>query len=760
MTRIGWIAGVLLALTAVSTGGAQEREDPTVTLSDVTVDPRDDTVHITLTGPTKYRAELIEAPSRLVIDLQDTRYGWRRTPLPVGPDVIKEVRGSQYRRTIARVVVELGVPATYAITPSQSGLTVALDASIAGADPVPTPPPPRALTAPRAAPSPARPGPVGRAGVAVPAGQVPGTNGATTRLAGTWPIAARREVARADAGARSPTVIAQTPRPEPESAAPANGTRLISLDFKDADVVNLLRILAAESGKNIIIGDDVKGKMSITLRNVPWHVALGVILEARALQKIERDNMVRIVSIEQLMRERDAATRLEEAKHKAEADIRQKIADAKRAEQAVAAVEIAQQEALARGPLREETIRLSYANPIDVAATLQGILGIPPQGVQASPLTPSGSPPIIEPPFSALFGTGPPPPPKPPVLPSVEALSRGLTIQAYPPTNSIFIRYYANDLDRIKKLIRETLDIPLPQVKISARLESLDRNALENLGVTWGGGGSVPLHHYQLVGQGASTTIPPGGGGGIVGPGGIPFNGSIIGNPFLTLSQLLPVAASTGLPTGGSLVNLPVSTLPATGASSNTPTGGLSFGIIGSRFSVNLALQALAEQQKTRTIARPEVVTVENNKALIQLGREIPYQTVSSAGTSVQFRDAVLQLQVTPVVIVEGSTTKVKLTVLVENNEQGADTIAGPTIVKRRAETQVLVKEGEHLVIGGVGTSTDQKTVRKVPVFGDVPVLGWLFKQKGDREQSSELVVFITPSVLKTQQRTGVTTPK
>jgi type IV pilus assembly protein PilQ len=681
-----------------------------------------------------------------VIDLQDTRYGWRRAPLPVGPELIKEIRGSQYRRTISRVVVELGEPATFAITPSSSGLTVALDASIGGPDMSPARPSTRARPAAPAVPPP---------GVARPAVPV---DGATARPAGAGKAAApKREVARADAVATSPAVIAQAPEPGP--AAPADGARLISLDFKDADVVNLLRILAAESGKNIIIGDDVKGKMSITLRNVPWHVALGVILEARGLQKIERDNMIRIVSTEQLMRERDAASRLEEAKHKAEADIRQKIADAKKAEQAVAAAEIAQQEAVARGPLREETIRLSYANPVDVAATLQGILGIPPQGAQASPLTPYGPPPIIEPPFSSLFG--PPPPPSPPVTPSVEALSRGLTIQAYPPTNSVFIRYYANDLERIRKLIRETLDIPLPQVKISARLESLDRNALENLGVQWGGAASVPVHHYQVVGQGATTTIPPGGGGLIIPPpSGTPFNGSIIGNPFLTLSQLLPVAAATGLPTGGSLINLPVSTLPATGASSNTPTGGLSFGIIGSRFSVNLALQALAELQKTRTIARPEVVTVENNKAIIQLGREIPYQTVSSAGTQVQFRDAVLQLQVTPVVIAEGTTTKVKLNVLVENNEQGADTIAGPTIVKRRAETQVLVKEGEHLVIGGVGTSTDQKTVRKVPVFGDIPVLGWLFKQKGDREQSSELVVFITPSVLRTPPTSRATPPK
>ncbi len=179
---------------------------------------------------------------------------------------------------------------------------------------------------------------------------------------------------------------AQAPVPPP--ASPANGARLISLDFKDADVVNLLRILAAESSKNIVIGADVEGKISIALRNVPWEVAFDTILEARGLRKIEKDNVILIVSTERLLREREAAARLQEATLKAAADIRQKMAEAKKAEEAVAAAEQARQEALARGPLREETIRLFYADPVEVARTLRGILGIPPQGLQASPLAP------------------------------------------------------------------------------------------------------------------------------------------------------------------------------------------------------------------------------------------------------------------------------------------------------------------------------------------------------------------------------------
>ena len=108
---------------------------------------------------------------------------------------------------------------------------------------------------------------------------------------------------------------------------------MISFDFKDADVVNLLRILAAESGRNIVIGDDVKGKMSISLRNVPWELALDTVLETRGLQKVEKNGVIRIVSSEQLLKEREGAARVEEAKLKAETELKTKAAEARIKEQ-------------------------------------------------------------------------------------------------------------------------------------------------------------------------------------------------------------------------------------------------------------------------------------------------------------------------------------------------------------------------------------------------------------------------------------------
>jgi len=341
-----------------------------------------------------------------------------------------------------------------------------------------------------------------------------------------------------------------------------------------------------------------------------------------------------------------------------------------------------------------------------------------------------------------------------PTLPA-EILAKGITIRAHKPTNSIFIRHYEADLERIKKLIREKLDIPLPQVKIEARLNELNRTDFFALGVSWGGaavrrlttGGDV------LVGQGVSgqrntaAAVPP-----IIPPtGGIPpvFFGDPANNPALTLANVLPVSATTGLPLGGNIVNFPI--IPGT---FGTPAS-IAFGLIARKLNVNLVLDALEAENKTTSLSKPEVVTTENAKATISLGAEIPYATVSSAGTQVQFKEALLKLEVTPTVIKEaGEITRVKMIVNVENNSQGAlvPTTGGtvPSINRRSATTQVVVKEGETLAIGGIRQRDVTETVSKVPFFGDIPVLGLLFRSKSrTTDPNRELVVFITPYVLK-----------
>jgi type IV pilus assembly protein PilQ len=708
---------VSLALTLLASTSTWAQNDA-VRLSDVTVTPHADsvTVFVKTSREAQYKADLVDSPSRLVIDLENTVYAWRKTPLNVGKDPVKQVRGSQYRQGVARVVLDLSRSVGYAIREESNGLAIV----------IPTAAPPAAAAAGN---SPAMPA------VPVPQDAAPAVAPPPVQLAQAAP-----------------------PAPAPPAPAPTNGQRLISFDFKDADVVNLLRILAAESNKNVVIGDDVKGKMSITLKNVPWDLALDTILETRGLRKIEKDGVLRIVSNEQLIKERESAARVEEARMKAESDVRTKIAEAQLKEQEAIdkrrLAEAAVAELRARGPLREETIRLSYADPDEVARTLQGILGIPPTGIQAQ-IAPAaeGMPPIAAPPFSALYGTAPQIPQPPPPSPTAEVLAKGITIRPYKPTNSIFIRHYEADLERIKTLIREKLDIPLPQVKIEARMEILDRDDLFAIGVQWGGGGAIAAgQNGILVGRGFSSD--PANNLGV--QGGVPMSGvSGPANVPGGFPNTLPVSGTTGLPLGGNLVNLPIGAVLGGGVVP-AGAGGIAFGFTSNRYNINLALEALRLLSKTRTLARPEVVTVENGTASISLGEEIPYATVSSAGTQIQFKEAVLRLDVIPTVIREGDITKIKMKVTIENNSRSNTTVnlgttagAPPVINKRRAQTEVLIKEGERLVIGGVTTNLDQDETRKIPLFGDIPVLGWLFKQTASQTTGRELVVFITPSVLK-----------
>jgi type IV pilus assembly protein PilQ len=734
--RLVWLFLVpVVAVAAESTGEVQLHDVAVVT------QPSGTAIQIKMSSPTTYHAEFIDSPARLVLDLDRTAFAWHTGPLDIGVAPLKQVRGSQYRKDVARVVIEFSQPAGYVITEAPDGLVVVVPTRPAGARPRPATddnPPKRA--------------PVGLSATLVdpPAVAPPAPDAATADPA---------RVAQAPTPPR-PAPAAPAPPPAPAPVPPPSGGtgRLISLDFKDADVVNLLRILAAESGKNVVISDDVKGKMSITLRNVPWDQALDVIMEARGLEKIERGSVIRIVTREQLAREREAAARLEETRIKveqtratADAEIRAKAADAalkeQQAEQQRLTTQAAIADQLARGPLREETIRLAYADPEDLAKTLQGLLGIPPTGLAVTPVV-GGTPPPAGPPFSALYGPQPPPALEP--GPAADVLAKGITIRAYKPTNSIFIRHYDKDIERIKKLIRETLDIELPQIKIEARLNELNRTDLLDIGVQWGGAGVTRDSRNVLVANGLAT--PPAGLPG-TSPPIDPFTRRDV-NARLPLTGFLPVSAITGLPLGGNLVNLPL-------LSGQAPVGAIGFGIIGTRFSLNLALQALESQAKTRSLSRPEIVTVDNAKAQISLGFQIPYATVSSAGTQVQFVDAVLKLEVTPTVVREpDGTTKIKMKVNIDDNSQQGQVPSGvaggflPVIAKRHAETEVVVKEGESLVIGGIAQRIEVETIRKVPMFGDIPVLGWLFKARTNSvDPNRELVVFITPTVLQGQPR-------
>jgi type IV pilus assembly protein PilQ len=152
---------------------------------------------------------------------------------------------------------------------------------------------------------------------------------------------------------------------------------------------------------------------------------------------------------------------------------------------------------------------------------------------------------------------------------------------------------------------------------------------------------------------------------------------------------------------------------------------------------------------QTRVIARPKLATLDNKEAHIKQGEKIPYETTSQAGTQVQFIDAVLQLRVTPHVTPDGS---ILMKVTVNRDSRGAfrsPVNQVPSIDTREAQTKVLVKNGETLVIGGIYETEHQETTKGLPWLMKIPILGWLFKSEETLNTKKELLIFITPTVIQ-----------
>jgi type IV pilus assembly protein PilQ len=183
----------------------------------------------------------------------------------------------------------------------------------------------------------------------------------------------------------------------------------------------------------------------------------------------------------------------------------------------------------------------------------------------------------------------------------------------------------------------------------------------------------------------------------------------------------------------------------------NTPVGGagISFGkLTGNLVNLDLRLQMGETDSQTRVISRPRIATLDNREAHIKQGQKIPYETTSQAGTQVQFIDAVLQLKVTPHVTPEGT---ILMKVLVTRDAEGAyrsPVNQVPSIDNREAETEVLVKDGETLVIGGIYETENDLTEQGIPWLMRVPVLQWLFKNYEKDYYKRELLIFITPSIM------------
>ncbi|NGZ08529.1 MAG: type IV pilus secretin family protein [Nitrospira sp. LK70] len=415
--------------------------------------------------------------------------------------------------------------------------------------------------------------------------------------------------------------------------------RRISLDFQQADITNILRLIAEVSGFNIVVGEGVKSKVTMKLVSVPWDQALDMLLKMNGLGMIRQGSIVWVDSLANIAKQQDEEARAKDSKTKAE-------------------------------ELVDRVFYIRNLQAQEVMTSLRQYLS--PRGVMQ-------------------FNQG---------------------------SNALIVRETETKLAIVKQLV-EGLDLEVPQVQIEARIVQADTVYARGLGIQWGfqAGNATPTDFF-----GVSN---------LIGPFAAGANGaSTIPKTFL--------------------VNLPaqVGGLPA------VPGIGWTFGKLNGDFGLDMRLSAGELLGLTKVIAAPKITTLDKREAKISQGESIPFQTTSLQGTQTTFVDANLELNVTPQITSRDPKEdgkRILMRVRATRNAVGArSNPAGPSIDRREATTQVIVRDGETMVIGGVFVDTQANNVQGIPYLSRMPVLGWLFKNKSESVSKQELLIFLTPSIIRT----------
>jgi len=280
-------------------------------------------------------------------------------------------------------------------------------------------------------------------------------------------------------------------------------------------------------------------------------------------------------------------------------------------------------------------------------------------------------------------------------------------------TNSLIVNALPRDMNSILAVI-EKLDKPTPQVLIESFIVEANKDVARELGIQWGGavklgGNSAYLtgRDNNALGQGIGTKIDP----------------------------------STG-----TVVDLPASDILGTSATS--------FGFLYQNVGKALLaaqLTALQDEGKLTILSSPSVTTLDNQMAMIESGRDVPFQTVEDGEVNIEYKKAVLSLRVTPHVI-DDQTLKLAVKVNKDEVDFTRTVLGNPTIIIKNAETNVIQADGQTLVIGGLNKETSSDDRSGTPGLLDVPGLGWLFKKEGKSSSKEDLLIFITPTILKPQE--------
>ncbi|GMT46993.1 MAG: PilQ protein [bacterium] len=396
--------------------------------------------------------------------------------------------------------------------------------------------------------------------------------------------------------------------------------RKISLDFQDADIIPIFRLLADVSGYNIVIDPDVKGKVTVKLINVPWDQALDLILKTHNLGMVIEGNIIRIAPLSVLVKERENAIKVKDTARKAES-------------------------------LVTKVIPISYADVSKVKSAID-------QG---------------------------------------KILSERGSVSVDQRISSLIIKDVPSNMPEVEKLIR-TLDKATPQVMIEARIVEVNTNVSREFGVKWG------------------------------------FTANT-GNRLSNVGGLTPYVVD----------------FPAAGAGAGSGTG-ITFGFLNAArtLSLSVELSALETTGQLKIVSNPRIITIDNQEAFISQGKSIPVRKLTSEGTvSTVFKDVKLELKVKPHITPDGSVI-LSVEAKKEELDPTIPSVEGvPGTDKKEAKTNVIIKDGETLVIGGIYKTVNNHAESGVPSLKDIPFFGWLFKNNKKETRTNELLIFITPSIIK-----------
>jgi type IV pilus assembly protein PilQ len=419
----------------------------------------------------------------------------------------------------------------------------------------------------------------------------------------------------------------------------------VSLDFRDADLRDVLRVLSEVSGLDFILQPGVSGRVSLRLREIPWDRALELVLRSQRLGHVLEAGVLRVGSAADLTNEIEERRRQEEARELS-------------------------------GDLVTFHRSLAYVRPEEVKEVLENRLS-----------------------------------------------ERG-TLIADPRTGTVLVADVESRVREIETVL-EVLDVPVPGVEIEARIVLATRTLTRRLGIQWGGGvgqdrtGKKFPQSFRVGADaigGTTSSVTTGG----------PAGG-------------VSAAANDAGERPGYGVNLPIN---------GAPTGalGLALGALDGAARLDLALTAAERRGEVRILSAPRIVAQNARAATIKQGVTFPVQVVANNTVTVQFRDAVLELTVTPQVSSEGT---VLLDLSVSNDALDFGQAVGgiPSILTQRATTRVRVEDGATTVLGGVFAKQESEDRGRVPGLHRIPLLGHLFRSREANHRDEELLIFLTPRI-------------